>query len=105
MSSQDGAHRLDAVIGRVLERHELSDQLTFGSIMIDGYFERRYVELGDGDERVSGWVQTFDCRAEDVPPGLSQGEEVEVAGEGTLLYQRTEPNGTGRVLLYLGSTL
>lgn len=104
--SHEAADRLDGIIGRVLKNAGLTDRLTVGSHTIEGYFERRWAEQGAGEDVVGGYVQTFDCRADDVPDDLEQNDEVTIEGEaGSFFYQRREPNGTGRVVLFLGTKL
>jgi hypothetical protein len=104
--SQQALKELDAIIAGALRNAGLTDRLTFGSITIEGYFERRWIEQGADDQRIGGYVQTFDCREEDVPADLRQNDDVTVEGEdGTFFYQRRASAGTGRVVLYLGTKL
>lgn len=106
MSTKETMATIDATVARVLGRHGLTDTATIQGKTITGYYRRAFVEDGAGEQGVPGARNVFDCRAEDVPEGLLPDvDEVTIEGEGTFRYQRSEPHGSGRVLLVLGEIL
>lgn len=95
---------MDATILSALSSAGLTDTATVGGRQIEGYYSRVFIEEGAGEEAVAGFAQLFDCRAEDLGEVL-EGDSIDVTGQGTFRVLRAEPDGTGRVVIRLGSFL
>lgn len=102
--SLDALRGLDATILKGLSSAGLTDEMIVGGRRVPGYYSRVFVDEGAGEDAVAGFVQLFDCRQEDLGR-VAEGDPVEVVGHGQMRIIRPEPDGTGRVIVRLGSYL
>lgn len=81
------------------------DEAIIQGRQVSGYFTRRPMDEGDGDEVVSGFAQLFGC-AHDDAAGVSRGTIIEVSGRGKFRVLRSfGPDESGLVELQLGALL
>lgn len=101
MSTRD---TLDALILSVHQAVGLLDEMVVRGQRVAGYYRKEWVDRGEGEESLSGHLQIFDARAEGLP-AIEEGDLVTVTGHGSFRVLRTEPDGTGRVMVMLGTVL
>lgn len=95
---------IDAEILAELQAARLSDEMVVRGTTVPGYYRQEWVERGAGEDAIGGHLQVFDARAETLP-AVEEGDLVTVTGHGQFRVLRSEPDGTGRVMVVLGSLL
>jgi hypothetical protein len=104
MSTRDTLSDLDAQILSALQAAGLSDEMIVRGQRVAGYYRQEWVDRGEGEESTAGHLQVFDARAEGLP-AIEEGDMVTVVNHGTFRVLRAEPEGSGRVMVLLGSVL